>query len=224
MTPSVRSGQKEAELQAADVADVAPCAPCDDQDQELTRDKCEPWIGWLEAGRKYLLLVANREMGYDLKSKEGASDLVQETLLEAYRDLGRFTGRTEKEMRGWLRRLLMHKVAHAVRRYRHVGKRRLAREVSLDSGDSSRTLVNALATDQTSPGGHAVRREEEAAVLAALDRLPERMRFTVLWRHHEACSFDELGRRLGCSNVAARKLWLRALELLQRELNSGTEM
>ena len=41
---------------------------------------------------RVLLLVANREMGHDLKSKEGASDLVQETLLEAYRDLGRFTG------------------------------------------------------------------------------------------------------------------------------------
>ena len=99
----------------------------------------------------------------------------------------------------------------------------LAREVSLDSGHSSRTMVNALAADRTSPGGQAVRREEEAALLAALDRLPERMRFAVLWRHHEGCSFDELGRRLGCSNVAARKLWLRALEQLQRELTSGTQ-
>ena len=145
-------------------------------------------------------------------------------MLEAFRDLGRFTGRSEKEMRGWLRRLLVHKVAHAVRRYRHVGKRRLAHEVSLDSADFSKSLVDALAADRTSPGGHAVRREEEAALLAALDRLPDRMRFTVLWRHHEACSFDELGRRLGCSNVAARKLWLRALEQLQRELTCGTEL
>jgi DNA-directed RNA polymerase specialized sigma24 family protein len=45
------------------------------------------------------------------------------------------------------------------------------------------------------------------------------MRLAVLWRHHESCSFDEIGRRLGCSNVAARKLWLRALQQLQRELS-----
>src|SRR5271165_1787781 len=123
MTPGVLSGQSEAEPRSADMAAMAPCAPCEEQDQELIRDKCEPWIGWLETCRKYLLLVANREMRDDLKTKEGASDLVQETLLEAYRDLGRFTGCTEKEMRGWLRGLLLHKVAHAVRRYRHVGKR-----------------------------------------------------------------------------------------------------
>ncbi len=191
--------------------------------QSSLRGGHEPWIGWLEACRKYLLLVANRELSPDLKTKEGASDLVQETLLEGYRDLGRFTGRTEKEMRGWLRRLLMHKVAHAVRRYRHVGKRRVGLEVPARLEHFFQDHVSILATDETSPGGLAVQREEEAALLAALDRLPERMRFTVLWRHHEACSFDELGRRLGCSNVAARKLWLRALEQLQRELSSGNE-
>ena len=125
-------------------------------------------------------------------------------------------------MRGWLRGLLLHKVAHAVRRYRHVGKRQLAREVSLDSGHSSRTMATPW-----QPIGHrrAGRRsgEEEAALLRRARSAAERMRFAVLWRHHEGCSFDELGRRLGCSNVAARKLWLRALEQLQRELTSGTQ-
>ena len=192
MTPRVRAGQIEAMRQPADRAAMAPWRPCGEQNQEEITGAREPRIGWLEACRKYLLLVANREMGDDLKSKEGASDLVQETMLEAYRELGRFTGRTEKEMRGWLRRLLLHQVAHAVRRYRHVGKRPGRSRGFPRLGTFSRTLVNALALDRTSPGGQAVRREEEAALLAALDRLPERMRFAVIWRHHEACSFDEL--------------------------------
>ena len=155
----------------------------------------------------------------DLKSKEGASDLVQEALLQAHRDWGKFVGRTETELRRWLRRILLHKIAHAVRRYRLVERRRIAREISLDSGAFDGD-ADWLAADQTSPRGRAVRREEEIALSAALDRLPERMRSAVLWRHREACSFDELGRRLDCSNVAARKLWLRALEQLQRDLET----
>jgi RNA polymerase sigma-70 factor, ECF subfamily len=60
------------------------------------RDRC---TDWLHTCRTYLLLVANREMGNDLKSKEGASDVVQETLLQAHRDWGKFFGRTEAELR-----------------------------------------------------------------------------------------------------------------------------
>jgi RNA polymerase sigma-70 factor (ECF subfamily) len=82
-------------------------------------------------------------------------------------------------------------------------------------------LAETLVADQTSIGTRAARREEETALQKALDRLPERMRQAVLWRHNEDCSFDEIGRRLGCSNVAARKLWLKALQQLQAELRVG---
>jgi RNA polymerase sigma-70 factor (ECF subfamily) len=191
-------------------------------DQALPQSERDRCTDWLHTCRTYLLLVANREMGNDLKSKEGASDVVQETLLQAHRDWGKFFGRTEAELRRWLRQILLHKIAHSVRRYRHIGRRRIDREISLDSGEVDDDL-NFLTADQTSPGGRAVKREEEKALWAALDRLPERMRQAVLWRHHEACGFDELGRRLGCSNVAARKLWLRALSELQRELNLELE-
>ena len=177
------------------------------KDRAISNSEHARWVDWLQSCRTYLLLVANREIGPDLKSKEGASDLVQEALLQAHRDQGKFVGRTETELRRWLRRILLHKIAHSVRRYRLVERRRVAREISLDSGAFDGD-ADWLAADQTSPGGGAVRREEEIALGAALDRLPERMRTAVLWRHHEGCSFDELGRRLGCSNVAARKLWL----------------
>ena len=41
----------------------------------------------LESCRAYLLLVANRELDDDLQAKGAPSDLVQETFLEAQRDL-----------------------------------------------------------------------------------------------------------------------------------------
>ena len=55
---------------------------------------------------------------------------------------------------------------------------------------------------------------------AALARLSKRDQLIVTWRHSQGCTFDEMGRRLGCSLVAARKAWLRALERLRNELHS----
>ena len=174
----------------------------------------------IESCRSYLLLVAERELAPDLKAKEAVSDLVQDALVDAQREAGRWSGGSEAtdELRAWLRQFLMHKIKHAIRRYRWTGKRRIGREVSLVTVEADPALAESLMADQTSPGGQAVRHEEEAALRTALDRLPERMRQAVLWRHNEDCSFNEIGRRLACSNVAARKLWLKALQQLQVEL------
>src|SRR5260370_40490207 len=57
----------------------------------------------LEACRGYLLQIARRELGPDLQAKCGASDLVQQTFLEANRDFSYFHGATENEWRARLR-------------------------------------------------------------------------------------------------------------------------
>ena len=61
----------------------------------------------LDSCRGYLLLIANQELGPDLQAKGGASDLVQETLLDACRDFAHFQGNTEQELFGWLRRSII---------------------------------------------------------------------------------------------------------------------
>src|SRR5438105_1940581 len=86
----------------------------------------------LESCRGYLLMVAKGELDRDLQAKEGASDLVQETFLEAQRDFVQFQGASEAELLAWLRRLLLNNVANFTRRYRTTGKRSVEREVVLD--------------------------------------------------------------------------------------------
>jgi RNA polymerase sigma-70 factor (ECF subfamily) len=176
-------------------------------------------VNVIESCRSYLLLVADRTMGPELKAKEGASDMVQEAMAEAQRRAGAWEGGPEatNELRAWLRRFLLHKIAHAARKYRGTERRWMGREMRLDAVDDP-PLADTLVATQTSIGTRASRREEQAALLEALERLPERMRQAVLWRHNEDCTFDEMGRRLCCSNVAARKLWLKALQQLQDEL------
>src|SRR5438477_13045054 len=91
----------------------------------------------LEPFRRYLLTVARQAIGPALKAKGGASDLVQETFLEAQRLFGRFDGASEAQLRAWLRCLLLNKAAKLGRRYSTTAKRRLSREVSLDAGGRS---------------------------------------------------------------------------------------
>src|SRR5262249_3376165 len=81
----------------------------------------------LEGCRDYLLMVANKELDPQLQAKGGASDLVQQTFLEAQRDFGRFQGNSEDELLAWLRRLLLHNLADFTRRYRDTGKRQADR-------------------------------------------------------------------------------------------------
>src|SRR5262245_29910755 len=88
----------------------------------------------LDACRHYLLRIAQAGLDPDLRAKAGASDLVQETFLEAQRDFARFQGTSEAELLAWLRRLLLNNVANFTRRYRETAKRQTGREVPLEPG------------------------------------------------------------------------------------------
>src|SRR4051794_6409643 len=87
--------------------------------------------------RDYLGLAARARIETKLRAKVDASDLVQQTLLEAHRGFGGFRGAPEAEWRAWLRRILDHNAADFVRRYRTTGKREVGREVPLARDGSS---------------------------------------------------------------------------------------
>jgi RNA polymerase sigma-70 factor (ECF subfamily) len=171
----------------------------------------------LEASRRYLLWVARRELDPTLQAKAGASDLVQETLLEANRDFGQFHGNTEAEFLAWLRRLLLNNLANFARSYRATAKRRLDLEQPLDAGEGERAA--RLAGKAATPSVELMAQERSAAVQKALDRLPEDYRQVLTLWQQEDRTFEEIGKVMHRSANAARMLWLRALERLQQELD-----
>jgi RNA polymerase sigma-70 factor (ECF subfamily) len=175
----------------------------------------------LEACRGYLLLVAQRELAADLQAKGGASDLVQETFLDAYRDFGQFRGTSEAELLGWLRQLLRHNLADFTRRYRATAKRQAAAEVPLESPNSAPDLANDLAGSSVTPSGRAMAAEQAQAVRRALERLPDDYRRVLLLRYEDDLSFAAIGRAMGRSANAAEKLWARALKRLEQELEGS---
>ncbi len=175
----------------------------------------------LEACRGYLLGIAGRRLNAELRSKGGASDLVQQTFLDAQCQFERFRGESEKELLAWLRQILLHNLAHFQRRYQATGKRDLGREASLAGEASSTDGGVDLATQTPSPSEQIVAREQAEAVQQAVERLPEDYRQVLALRHQEQLTFEEIGQRLGRSISGARALWLRAVERLNDELGKS---
>jgi RNA polymerase sigma-70 factor, ECF subfamily len=174
----------------------------------------------LEECRGYLLLVAGQELAPDLRAKGGASDLVQETFLEAQKDFGRFRGTSEAELVAWLRSLLLHRLSKFARRFRKTQKRGLGREVATGATDSAADPGAAVASDTPTPSGHLMAREQLQALEGVLAGLPEDYRRVLAWRYQEQKSFEEIGRLMDRSAEAVRKLWWRALGRLQAELEA----
>jgi RNA polymerase sigma-70 factor (ECF subfamily) len=172
----------------------------------------------LEGCRDYLLLIATQELDPALRVKGGASDLVQQTFLEAQRDFPGFRGATQAEWLAWLRQLLLHNVANFARSYRQTARRQLGREVPLAAGDSSLGPGANLDGGTPTPSAVAAGAEQTQKLQAALARLPEDYRRVIALRYEEERTFEEIGRLLQRSENAARKLWLRAVERLQREM------
>lgn len=173
----------------------------------------------LDGCRQYLLMIANEVIGPELRAKLGASDLVQDTFLEAQRHLAIFRGRTDFEMRAWLRKILECRLANIRRAYIATEKRAVGRELTFAVfGDEPGLAIETLQSRVPSPSNHAVRNEVTAALEQALSRLPEHYRQAVALRHVEQLSWEEIGRRMGSTAEAARKVWGRAIQQLRREL------
>lgn len=175
----------------------------------------------LEACRAYLLKIAEQDLDPALRPKGGASDLVQQTFLEAQRDFGRFAGQSEDELLAWLRQLLRHNLVNFARDFRQTGKRRIDREVTLDTPDSSGSPAGQLPADTTSPSGQAAAGEQAELLRRAMDRLPEDYRRVLTLRYREGRSFEEIAGVMNRSPNAARKLWARAVEALEEEMGPG---
>jgi RNA polymerase sigma-70 factor (ECF subfamily) len=177
----------------------------------------------LELYRNYLRLLARLEIGQRLQGKVDASDLVQETFLEAHRNFARFQGTDEPQLVGWLRQILAAKVANLVRHYFGTQGRDVRLEMGLTAppDHSTRPPGLDLVASLTSPSLQAARREEVVLLADALERLPEDYREVIVLRHWEGLTFPEVAGRMGRSLDSVEKLWLRALARLRQVLGGS---
>jgi RNA polymerase sigma-70 factor (ECF subfamily) len=176
----------------------------------------------LEDQRAALHRLAEGQLEGRIAVRVDASDVVQQTFLEAYRSFPQFAGRDARELVAWLQGILDHKIASAIRDHTLIQKRSLARERSIDdSGEGGPGMKQELDAGTTSPSQKAIRGEEEAALLEALAELPEDQREAVRLRHLEGWALPDIAHRLGRTTAATAGLIKRGVQTLRRRMDKG---
>lgn len=172
----------------------------------------EPW----------LRVLARMEIDSRFQAKFSASDVVQQTMLEAWRNWDQFRGEDEPQRRAWLRQILAHQLAHLTRHYAGTQKRDVGRERSLDASlaASSMRLEQLLPDRRDSPSARAVTNERAMQLARVLDELPDDYRRVITLRNLEDLPHEEVARRMNRSSGAVRMLWLRALADLRQRVEA----
>ncbi|MGQ0633790.1 MAG: sigma-70 family RNA polymerase sigma factor [Planctomycetaceae bacterium] len=171
-----------------------------------------------EVCRNYVAVAARAEIASWLRAKVDASDLVQQTLLDAYRGLAEFRGESEIEWLAWLRRILQHNATDFVRRYHTIEKRRVGREVPIEAGDDSQFRPLQLDDGGETPSQLVMHKELQLQVADAVAQLPEDYQQVIVLRNMQRLPFDEVALRMGRSRPATQMLWMRAIRKLQAAL------
>jgi len=154
-----------------------------------------------------LLAVANRLTG----TRSEAEDLVQDTLLKAFRSRQQYRAGTNP--RAWLLAILRNTFLNGYRR------RNLERKVfdgpdadALASGWVGASSLRAM----RDPHSGALHRLLEAPLLSAIDELPPEFKMTVMLADIEELSYREIAQSMNCpigtvmSRLHRGRRWLRA--------------
>ena len=178
----------------------------------------------LERFRSYLVLLAQLKLDRKLRGKLDASDVVQQTMLEAHQGPESFRGDDMAAQAAWLRQILARNLANAVRDLTRA-KRDIRKERSLhaDLDASASRLEGWLATEQSSPSQKMERHERALQLAEALAQLPEAQREAVVLRHFQGLPLAEIAAQLDCTTAAVTGLLQRGLKNLRNSLTDGSE-
>lgn len=162
---------------------------------------------------RYLTTIANHGIGADLRTKMGASDVVQQSMLEVNRDLSKFVGESEEEFRRWIAALLRKNLIDMARRYKSSARRDVSRELCIDSDDN-----RDIASNEPNASHIARRKETDEELARAVESLPDRQRQVIVMRHRENFRYEEIAARMSITEQAARQLYSRAVRALKQQL------
>jgi RNA polymerase sigma-70 factor (ECF subfamily) len=178
----------------------------------------------LERFRDYLRLLARLQIDPRLQAQVDPSDVVQQTLLEAFEKRAQFAGTTQGELAAWLRQMLANNLADALRAFGQQ-KRDVRREHSLEEAlhASSVRLEKFLADACSTPAEHAEHQERALHLASALAGLPEAQREAIVLQYWHGLTLAQIGQQLDRSPAAVAGLLKRGLKQLRVMLQEGED-
>jgi len=173
--------------------------------------------------REYLRILAEVKINRKFKSLRwmDASDLVQETLLKAFRaaqcNRSRVLAQNEAQRAAWLRRILANTLAGFLRN-QHRAKRNMALECSLEQAlKESSIRPEDLRSSEHTPCNKAIRTEMLQLLSEAIARLPEGQREVLILRRYRGLSIDVIAYRTGRTRGSVVGLLRRAVQRLRED-------
>jgi RNA polymerase sigma-70 factor (ECF subfamily) len=173
----------------------------------------------LEAQRADLHRLAERQLDRRIAVRMDASDIIQQTFLEAHRCFQQFAGQDVRQLTLWLEGILDHKVAGAIRDHALLQKRNVRRDRSMDDSHGGMApLKQELDGGLSTPSQKAIRGEQEHQLMQTLSILPDDQREAVRLRHMEGWALADIARHLGRTPAATAGLIKRGMQALRRQL------
>lgn len=173
----------------------------------------------LQKYRHYLMTLARAQLSPRYRAKVGASDIVQQSMIQAYQAIDDFRGESEVELRAWLRQILARNLIHLDRDL-HRDKRNIDRERSMEQrlGKSSLCLEGFLAAAGPTPSQNVATQERVVQLAMALEKLPEAQSDAVRMHYLEGMKLSEVARELDRSTGAVAGLLHRGLKSLREAM------
>jgi len=173
----------------------------------------------LEEYRAYLETLTLIHTDPRLRTAFSMSDIIQNTLLEAWRDLERIEALDNEGRKRWLRKMLINNLMEEIKR-RGAKIRDYRRKQSLEAAieQSSIRLQNWLADEDTSPSERLARQEDGLRLLEALSKLEPRQRQALILQKYHAWTLAQIAEHLDCTTGAVAGYHARGLQELRKIL------
>ena len=161
----------------------------------------------VERHSRAVFRVAYRLTGHE----QDAEDVVQETFLRAYRQIGQFESRSS--FATWLYRIAFNCAHDLLRQRPKPGSR-----ASLDDEAEGKKLDLADGSPSSDPGHVLASSRLGACLREAMADLTSQERAAFVMRHYEGLSIDEIGQALDLGASAAKHSVFRAVKKLRQAL------
>lgn len=176
----------------------------------------------LEGHRTRLRAMVAVRLDPRLGARLDPSDLVQDALLDAHRQLTTYLEQQPLPFYPWLRQITWQRLVLAHRQHLAVAARSVAREAACDmalSDESVSHLADRLHSRGPNPGSRAIENELRQRLRGALAMLAPADQEILLLRFLEQLSTGETAAVLGLSASAVKMRQLRAVERLREILD-----
>ncbi|HEY3323646.1 MAG TPA: sigma-70 family RNA polymerase sigma factor [Planctomycetota bacterium] len=169
--------------------------------------------------RERLRRMVELRLDRRLLGRVSASDVLQDSYLEALKRLSHYGGEEKMPIHLWLRLITGQRITDLHRQHFGAAMRDIGREVPINRSimpqATSISLAAQLVAELESPSQAAVKAEALAQLEAALESMEPLDREVLALRHFEELTNDEVAEVLGIKKAAASNRYVRALKRLR---------